>query len=88
MDTSSQAYIVCEVEHPFRPNPAPGEPLSHKLYELFLLALPVLIVVVGIAVSRCRRRWRPFAVSLPIAIFVVLLPWVALLVLPSRAGPA
>jgi hypothetical protein len=86
MHPSSRAYIVCEVQDPFRPDPAPGEPLSHALYELFLLTLPVQIIGVGIAFSRYARRWRPFALSLVIALFVLLLPWATLLALGSRAA--
>jgi hypothetical protein len=65
MDPSAAAYVVCEVQDPFKPNSAPGEPLSHELYELLLLTLPVQIVVVGTAFSRRRQRWRPFATARP-----------------------
>lgn len=87
MDPRSSAAIVCEVQSPGWGSPIHRRFAGEKLYEYFLGALPVVVVAAGVVLSRYRRRWRPFVLSLLVGFAVLLLPWGALLVLQRRAGP-
>jgi hypothetical protein len=77
----SPAAGVCEVElanwH------GKGSSTSaDNLHDYFVLALPVLILIGGVALSRYRRHRRPFWLALSAAIIVLLLPLLGLILLP------
>jgi hypothetical protein len=77
----STAAAVCEIELPNWHGNGSSTSVDN-LYEYFTLALPLLILLIGIAASRILRRPRIFWGAASVATLVLLLPWLALILLP------
>src|ERR1700726_4027220 len=78
----SSAAVVCEVELSNwggKSSSTPGDNAG----EYVMLALPRLIVLGGVAISRAQRRRRAFWLALLVAVVVLVAPWPSIILTTS-----
>jgi hypothetical protein len=69
---------ICEMQHPHWHIAAGGASPGDRLYELGLIALPVAILLGGIAASALHQRQRPIWFALIFALALCILPLIGL----------
>jgi hypothetical protein len=76
--------VVCEVNLPNWHKAEAHASIGDGVHEWLLAFLPVLVVAAGVGASRNRHRWRPFWLSLLVALLLVVAPVAGLILLPSN----